>query len=767
MFTPFAFLVPVSEMAIAAIQPRIFVGGNFTSYRSNYTDRLVRIDLTGSAERTIFNQGSAGFGSTTSMAFATASNGQWYVGGTFTSYSGSTVQKLARLNTNGTLDTTFNTNVGTGPNLFGVYGVVVQSDDKVLAAGAFATWNGTSINDIVRLNTNGTIDTTFNPGSGLNTIPMGMVKDALSDKVCVFGNISTYSGSSANQIVRINTNGTYDTTFNVGSGFNSTVSYIYPQSDGKLLVGGLFTTYSGSVARRVCRLNTDGTLDTTYTGWMNDGSCTWIDIQPDGKIVYAGAFQSYSGSFLARIARSNANGVLDTTFSIGTGFNGITNTITSLPGNKNLVAGPFTSYNGVTYNRIVLLDTSGSVDSTFVLTNSTSNNGTGNGFAAAPSFALRSGSFVYFGGADAKYKVPTYNYAVQLLDSGSVDSSFNTATGANTSIIAAVTESSGDLILGGGFVLFNGVNVTRVARVSKTGTTYPSSNFNPGTGPNSLVYDLKLQSDGKIVAVGLFSAYSGSSSNGVVRINTNGTRDTTYNVGTGLSSVQGYVVVMQSDDKAIVGGNFTSYSGSTSNNLVRINTDGTRDATFNIGTGFSGTIGALALQSDGKVVVGGSFTSFNGTSGTNRTRLIRVNTDGTFDSTFASGAGPSGAPTSIRVQSDGKILVHGGFTSYSGSSYNRLIRLNSNGTIDTSFNVGTGFDNATAIAANSLLVDPSGSVFVASEFTSYSGSINLGNFIKLRNSGSIDTSFTASDGSGAVGGHGFSGPAFVVLHYNG
>ena len=768
MFTPFAFLVPdnLSPAIIAAIQSRVLVYGNFTSYKSNYIDRFIRIDLTGSAERTFFNQGLDGFGSTTSMTFVTASNGQWYVGGTFTTYSGSTVQKLARLNTDGTLDTTFNTNVGTGPNLFGVYGIVVQSDGKVLAAGAFSTWNGTSVNDIVRLNTNGTRDTTFNPGSGVNSLPNGMVKDALSDKVYVFGNSATYSGSSANQIVRINTNGTYDTTFNVGTGFNSTVSYVYPQLDGKLLLGGQFTTYSGSVARRVCRLNTNGTLDTTYTGWMNDGSCTWIDIQSDGKIVYGGLFQTYSGSNLTRIARSDADGRLDTTFSVGTGFNGGTNTITSLPGNKNLVTGPFTTYNGVTYNRIVLLDTSGSVDSTFVINNTFSQNGTGNGFAAAPLNAIRSGSFVYFGGATSRYKVPTYNYAVQLTNSGSVDSSFSTAGGGNGAIIAASTQSSGAIILGGGLTAFNGVSSTRIVQVSPTGVSTPNATFNVGAGPNSLVYDLKVQPDNKIVAAGLFTTYSGSSANGIVSINTNGTRDTTFNIGTGLSSAQGFALILQTDQKVIVSGNFTSYSGSTSNYLVRINTNGTRDTTFNIGTGFNGTTACLAQQSDGKIIVGGSFTGYSGSFNTGYTRLIRLNTNGTYDSTFNSGVGANGSPSSLQIQTDGKIIVHGAFTTYSGSSYNRIIRLNSNGTIDTTFKPGSGFDNNTTNSANSITIDPSGSIYISSTFTSYSGSTNLSNLIKLTNSGSIDTSFTTSDGSGAVLGDGLSGPGYGVLHYN-
>ena len=98
----------------------------------------------------------------------------------------------------------------------------------------------------------------------------------------------------------------------------------------------------------------------------------------------------------------------------------------------------------------------------------------------------------------------------------------------------------------------------------------------------------------------------------------------------------------------------------------------------------------MAIQSDGKILVGGTFFTYNGVSAN---RVIRLNSDGSVDNTFVTGTGFNNYVLSIVIQSDGKILVGGGFTAYNGVSANRIIRLNSDGSIDNTFVTGTGFDN--------------------------------------------------------------------------
>ena len=132
------------------------------------------------------------------------------------------------------------------------------------------------------------------------------------------------------------------------------------------------------------------------------------------------------------------------------------------------------------------------------------------------------------------------------------------------------------------------------------------------------------------------------------------------------------MLTIDSSGKIYVGGSFGSYSGSTQNGLVRLNTDGTKDTAFNVGTGFNGIVESLIIDISGSLIVGGSFTTY---SGSGQNGLIKLNTDGTKDTTFDIGTGFNSSVQSLVTQSDGKIIAGGGFTTYKGSSQNRLIRL--------------------------------------------------------------------------------------------
>jgi uncharacterized delta-60 repeat protein len=191
----------------------------------------------------------------------------------------------------------------------------------------------------------------------------------------------------------------------------------------------------------------------------------------------------------------------------------------------------------------------------------------------------------------------------------------------------------------------------------------------------------------------------------MVRINTNGTRDTTFNIGAGFNSDVNAVII-QPDGKIVATGNFTSYSGSAINRIVRINTNGTRDTTFNVGTGFTVSSGiSLALQSDGKIICANLNQQYSGS--TNR-YIIRINTDGTLDNTFnananASLASTSGTQNSLAIDASGSIYWGNSFTTFSGSfTPNRIVRLNTSGAVDETFNqsfpnfvndTGKGADN--------------------------------------------------------------------------
>jgi uncharacterized delta-60 repeat protein len=372
-----------------------------------------------------------------------------------------------------------------------------------------------------------------------------------------------------------------------------------------------------------------------------DGGDLPVVISDNPTIIYATDFRCYEPLEVV----SN----LDPLFSIGTGFNNFINTIAVQSDGKILVGGFFSLYNGVPKNNIIRLNTDYTVDDSFVI-----NDG---------------------------FNIVVYTISLQ---------------------------PDGKILAGGLFTSYDGLSSNRIIRLNTDGSV--DGSFVIGTGFNNFVYSTELQSDGKILVGGGFASYSGVISSRIIRLNTNGSVDNSFVIGTGFNSTVN-TIALQPDGKILVGGNFTSYSGVSKNGIVRLNTNGSIDTSFVIGTGFTiSNANTIVLQSDGKILVGGGFTSYSGVS---RNRIIRLNTDGSVDNSFVIGTGFVNSVQTISLQSDGKILVGGDFTSYSGVSANRIIRLNTNGSVDTSFVVGTGFNTI----VYKVLSQPDGNIFVGGDFT--------------------------------------------------
>ena len=387
------------------------------------------------------------------------------------------------------------------------------------------------------------------------------------------------------------------------------------------------------------RLNTDGTLDTTFNrNFSINTSAFPSTVLPlsNGSIILG---DSFTGDRIGYMTFFNSAGGRTTQSLVDLyGFFSSVNTLISQSDGKIVVGGSFTVYSGSSKGNIVRLNTDGTSDT---------------------------------------------------------GSSWNIGTGFNSTINTLATQSDGKILIGGQFTSYSGSsNINRIARLNTNGTL--DTTFNPGTnGANNTVGGVIVQSDGKIVLVGSFTQYSGSTKNSIARANTDGTSDTgsAWNIGTGFAGTASDIVI-QSDQKLVVGGIFTTYSGSTANRIVRLNTNGTLDTSFNTGTGFDSSVSALALQSDQKIIVGGIFTTYSG-SASNNFRIIRLNTNGTKDTTFSSGiTGANGAIRSISIEpGTDKIMIGGDFTSYSGSTANRIARLNTNGSVDTTFQpTGSGFN---------------------------------------------------------------------------
>ena len=303
-----------------------------------------------------FHSGSGPDGSI--FAVAIQSDGKIIIGGNFFSYNGTRSRGIARLNTDGSLDTSFDGG-GAGVNN-SVYAVAIQSDGKIIIGENFI-YNDTFGERIVRLNTDGSLDTSFN-ASGLGVDDSVAAVAIQSDgKIIIGGFFLGDNGTPSKQIARLNTDGSFDTSFNAGgAGPTSTVQTVTIQSDGKIIIGESFS-YNGTIGNRIARLNTDGSFDTNFNvgGAGVNGPVYAVAIQSDGKILIGGYFTSYNGTPSKYIARLNTDGSLDTSFDAGgTGVYDLVAAVAIQSNGKIIIVGDSTSDNSSANNYIARLNNS-------------------------------------------------------------------------------------------------------------------------------------------------------------------------------------------------------------------------------------------------------------------------------------------------------------------------------------------------------------------------------------------------------------------------
>jgi uncharacterized delta-60 repeat protein len=311
------------------------------------------------------------------LALALQSGGQILAGGSFTTVNHVTRMYVARLNTNGSLDTTFlagSTSGANGP----VNAIVNQTNDRILVGGNFTLFNDFPNNNLVRLMTTGSLDTSFDTGAGADGAVYALAETFMGGARKIyaggaFGHIYNWSIASPG-IARLNDDGTLDASFAPGLGADGIVYAIavYPTNSiyaGKVLIGGAFTHYNGTNLNYIARLNADGSVDTTFNpGSAANGIVNAIAIQLDGRVLVGGSFFQFNGVPLNRIARLNADGSLDAGFTtaVGAGANNTVKGIALQADNRIVLVGQFTQVNGLPYNRIVRLLPTGALDTTII-----------------------------------------------------------------------------------------------------------------------------------------------------------------------------------------------------------------------------------------------------------------------------------------------------------------------------------------------------------------------------------------------------------------
>ncbi len=324
---------------------------------------------------------------------------------------------------------------------------------------------------------------------------------------------------------------------------------------------------------------------------------------------------------------------------------------------------------------------------------------------------------------------------------GDLDPVFNSS--ANKTVRAIAVQPDGKIFIGGDFTSVNGVAREHVARLNADGSLDTSFDPDLAADNRNQVFSVALQPDGKILIGGYL--VTTNNTNYVARLNPNGSVDSSFASETGVTNSNAlvYSIVIQPDAKIIIGAEMNAIYAT--NTIARLNTNGSPDVSFNPGTGTDDAVRSIALQPDGKIIIGGWFVNVNGT---NRNRIARLNADGSLDETFDPGTGANNDVESVVLQPNGNVLLGGFFTTVNDTNRSYIARLNPDGSLDESFDPGAGIAGVALPAIYSVVPQFDGKLFIGGRFTTVN-STNRSRIARLNPDGSLDTSF--DPGTGVTG----------------
>ncbi len=714
-----------------AVDGRILVGGEFTHIVNGATTTtrtfLARLAIDGTVE-TAFNPAP----NAAVEALAIQGDGKILVGGRFTSLDpgGTGVisrSYIIRVASSGALDTTFSVT----PNAQ-VAAIGLQPDGGVILGGYFssASSRGTAMqrNRLTRVQPDGFVETLFAPATGR---VRQVIKES-DTSYLVIGDFNSLAGVTRTDIARVDQNGA------VVEGFHPSVDGVTAavalDGNGDILIGGTFSFVNGLPRGGLARLHkADGSTDVDFDPRANS-SVQAILVQADGKIVVGGAFTTFqnkgTGDLVGRVylARLLTDGSVDTTFQCTPDGN----VLTLLPqdGDSFLVGGDFGSLtpNGakrfVSRRFLAKVSGIGLVDDNF----DPSPNANVQVLAAQPDGKILVGgsfnSFLPKGAASSS----TRRGIARLTPDGQLDATFDPSTDGPVYAIAVLPDNS--IAIGGSFASLkpNG-STTAIARSS---LAYLNADGTVQTGKdpqmNSVVWSLLPVDNDKLLVAGQFSAVFHADGNYVAsdqqitRLTADGSVDSTFQpAASAAASGEVNAIALQPGGHVLVGGSFSELAGSTASYLTRLTYTGVpetdidfrlngpvnalylRNPTEDVsnGTGplawltepgelrppgefsiaassvLSGTVDAVLVQADGKVLLGGTFANTAGTTGGN---LVRLNANGTFDLSF--NPSPNGAVSAMAIDNAGHILVGGNFSLIGGADRKNFARLNADGSVD-------------------------------------------------------------------------------------
>jgi uncharacterized delta-60 repeat protein len=747
-----------------ALQPdgKILLGGIFTSVAGQTRNRIARLNADGTLD-TAFNPNARGNATAGVFSFALQPDGKILVGGTFTNIGGVNCSNLARLNPDGSLDSAFTPNpTYFYPGSSRVMSLLVQPDGKIVLGGVFTMIGGTACSFIGRLHPDGSADTNFQATA--DSFVTTLVAQA-DGKILIGGSFSSLNGQPRNHLGRLNPDGSLDTTFTNTP--NSYIAAIANQSDGGILIGGSFNEFDGQPRNGIARIAPDGLLDAGFA--PSTGNTIFAPLA-DGRIV------------LGSMSRLNADGSIDANYNPTP--NGNVFSVIAQPDGKILAAGSFTTMGGQPHSRFARLNDGGvSTESIFSDATSltwlrggagpelarasfeTTTNGTTwtplgegsripggwqrSGLTLPPNAVIRARGFAGSSGLQSSSE-----WFVESIGGGpmTITQPLSQTNNANTTATFNISA------IGAAPMIFqwlkHGTNLGDGGNV--VGATTATLTVSDVFGADAGAYSVVLSNVTSVVTstVAMLSVIDPFIVTHPTSQSVNGGQSATFNVTVNGSTPLNFQ--WRRDGVELAGANtatltLTNLQAANAGNYDVVITNGFGVATSSIAAltvnlavpdsfnpGANGPIYALALQPDGKILVGGAFTNLGGQL---RRNIGRLNPDGTVDATFANNSNFNNYVTALLVQPDGRILAGGFWSEQNRAFITGLWRLDAGG------NLETVYTNHFTSSVNALAFAPDGKVWVGGTFIVFKPGFTT-NLARLNADGSFDSNFVATANGG-------------------
>ncbi|RME95373.1 MAG: hypothetical protein D6766_03450 [Verrucomicrobia bacterium] len=665
------------------------------------------------------------------------------IAGLFTTVDGVRRNGLARLNPDGSLDESFE--VKAPVILQEMYDTVaVDAAGRILVGGQpFFLADPADFQSarqyLVRLLPDGTLDTTFDagafPSGGLDGPVLAIVVQP-DGKIVIGGDFTQIHGVARSRLARLNEDGSVDPTFDPGAGANAQVSSLARLPDGRLLVGGHFTTFDGQVRGGVALVGTDGGLEDGFGASGANGPVNAVAVLADGRFVVGGAFSTFAGEGLQGLALLDAAG--NPVPGLKTGFLHEVTAVLPRPDGTFLVGGwnPVMYFNGKPTDHdaeLLVYGADGQVKGSLQFEGERTD---------VLTLARRPDGKEFCGGSFRAVAIVEgepiiYRHGACLVDEfARLDAGFTPTIALAGMVNDLVVEPGGTFLAGGFFNLVNGVVHTNLARIRADGTLAPG--LQPPYGLET-VEQIARQADGRVVLA--------TGAGGVRRLMPDGTTDAGFQRG----NVWALAVTLDAQGRILAGGK----ADATVPGIVRLLADGTPDPTFDVGDGLSNAvqqdgrldeIHEIQALDDGAILVVGSFEQFNNQP---RNRVVRLLESGAVDPGFVPPPFGTSLPPSLfrpelhtaHVLPDGRVLVGGRFSKVGDADAPMLARLQADGSLDATFQ-SPFTDNGGAVRA--LLPLPGGGLLVGGNFQVFDGPDFFNGLVQILPDGARDPAFTGS-----------------------